>query len=153
MQPIEIRLNKWIWILMLTFLLAGQIVMFYFTFFSGKFDDNTLLKALTVGLTAWLLYALYFPARQLIKNEPVLILSKSEITINRRGKPITYLWMQIQDWHIEKDKENSNRYLILETTEGKKSVSITWLDKKPAEIEELINEYKNLSQYTTNPST
>jgi hypothetical protein len=126
---------------MLTFLLSGQIVMFYVTFFSGKFDGNTLLKVVTIGLTAWLLYALYFPLRQLIKKEPVLTLSKSDITINVKRKPVTYLWSQIQGWHIEKDKENSNRYLILETTEGKKSVMISWLEKKPAEIEELIISY------------
>ena len=131
---------------MLAFLLTGQIAMFYFTFFSGKFDENTLLKVVTVGVGAWLLYALYFPLKQLIKNEPALIISKSEITITRRGKPDTWLWMQIQSWHIEKDKENSNWYLILETTEGKKSYSITWLEKSPAEIEELINELK--SDYT-----
>ena len=145
MQPIEIRLNKWKWILMLTFLLAGQIAMFYFTFLSGKYDGNTLLKVVTVGVGAWLLYALYFPVKQLIKNEPALILTKSEITISRRGKPDTYLWMQIQGWHLEKDKENSNRYLILETAEGKKSYSITWLEKSPAEIEELISEYKGIA--------
>ena len=138
MQPIEIRLNTWIWIPMITFLIAGLTVMFYITFFSGKFDDNTLLKLVTVGLIAWLGYWLYIPVRQLIKNEPALILSKSEITINRKGKPVTFLWIQIQGWHIEKDKENSNRYLILETTEGKKSCSITWLEKNNAEIEELI---------------
>jgi hypothetical protein len=143
MQPIEIRLNKWKWILMLTFLLVGQIAMFYFTFFSGKFDENTLLKVVNVGIVAYLLYTLYFPVRQLIKNEPVLILSKSEITINRKGKPVTYLWMQIQGWHIEKDKENSNRYLILETSEGKKSVSLVWLEIKPEEVEALISEYKS----------
>ncbi|HEY8894364.1 MAG TPA: hypothetical protein VIM79_06100 [Niastella sp.] len=145
MQPIEIRLNKWIWIPMLTFLLVGQIVMFYITFFTGKFDGNTLLKVVTVGLIGWLLYWLYFPVRQLINNEPVLILSKSEITINRKGKPVTYLWMQIQGWHIEKDKENSNKFLILETTEGKKSVSITWLTKKPEEIEALLSEFKSIA--------
>lgn len=145
MQPIEIRLNKWKWILFITFLLVGQIAMFYFTFFSGKYDDRTLLKVMNVGIVAYLLYALYFPVRQLIKNEPVITLSKSEITINRRGKPVTYLWMQIQGWHIEKDKENSNRYLILETTEGKKSYSITWLEKSAAEIEELISEYKGIA--------
>lgn len=145
MQPIEIRINKWKWIPMITFLLTGLTVMFYITFFSGKFDDNTLLKVVTVGLIAWLGYWLYFPVRQMINNEPVLILNKSEITINRKGKPVVYLWSQIQGWHLEKDKENSNRYLILETTEGKKSVSITWLEKSPAEIEELIGEYKGIA--------
>lgn len=145
MQPIKIRLNIWIWIPMITFLTAGLAVMFYITFFSGKFDDNTLLKVVTVGLIVWLLYWLYFPVRQMIKNEPVLILSKSEITTNRKGKPITYLWSQIQSWHIEKDKESSSQYLILETTEGKKSVSISWLEKKPAEIEELISAYSGKS--------
>lgn len=145
MQPIEIRLSKLKWIPMITFLLSGLTVMFYITFFSGKFDNNTLLKMLTVGLIIWLLYWLYLPVRQMIKNEPALILSKSEITINRKGKPVTYLWSQIQGWHIEKDKENSNRYLILETTEGKKSVSISWLEKKPAEIEALIIAYSGRS--------
>jgi hypothetical protein len=141
MQQVEIRQNKWKWTLLLIFLLGGQIVTFYLVYFSGKYDRNMTLKVVYVILTLVILYRMYLPARQLIKNEPVLTLSKSEITINRKGKPVTYLWIQIIDWYLEKDQEKSNTYLILETAEGKKSTIVSWLEKKPAEIEELIITY------------
>lgn len=145
MQPIEIRLNKWKWYPMLTLFVVVQILVFHSVFLSGKYDGNILVKAMYVLCVSAMLYFARYPVRQLIKNEPILILSRSEITTSRRGKPVTYLWSQIQSWHIEKDKETSNKYLILETTEGKKSVSISWLEKKPAEIEELISAYSGKS--------
>ena len=141
MQPIEIRQSKMKLISFIAIMFVSQIGIIYFIFFSKDYNLSTTLKLAYAGMLALIIYFLYFPIRKLIKNEPVITLTKSEITVNVKRKPITYLWTQINGWHIEKDKENSNKYLILETTEGKKSVSISWLEKKPAEIEELIIAY------------
>ena len=141
MQPIEIRLNKWKWYPMLTLFVVVQIWVFYLLFFSEKYDGKILVKVMYVICASAMLYFARYPVKQLIKNESILTLSKSDITIIEKRKPVAYLWSQINNWHIEKDKENSNKYLILETTEGKKSVSISWLEKKPVEIEELIIAY------------
>lgn len=54
---------------------------------------------------------------------------------------------QSNGWHLEKDKETSNYFLILETTEGKKSVTISWLEIKPAEIEGLITTYSGKASH------
>jgi dipeptide/tripeptide permease len=141
MQPIEIRQSKKKLISFIVIMFVSQIGLVYLIYFSGNYNLSTTLKVAYAGMLAALIYFLYLPVRKLIKNEPVITLTKSDITINVKRKPVTYLWSQIQGWHLEKDKENSNRYLILETTEGKKSAHISWLEKKPAEIEELIISY------------
>jgi len=141
MQPIEIRQSKKKLISFIVIMFVSQIGLVYLIYFSGNYNLSTTLKVAYAGMLAALIYFLYLPVRKLIKNESVITLTKSDITINVKRKPVTYLWSQIQGWHLEKDKENSNWYLILETTEGKKSVMISWLEKKPAEIEELIISY------------
>ena len=147
MQPIEIRLNKWKWYPMLTLFVAVQIWVFYLVFLSGQHDGKNLVKVMYVICASAMLYFARYPVKQLIKNEPILTLSKSEITIIQKRKPVAYLWSQIREWHIEKDKESSNKYLILDTSEGKKSVSISWLEIKPAEIEELITTYSGKASH------
>lgn len=145
MQPIEIHQSKKKLIGFIAIMFLSQIAVIYFIYFSKDYNLNTSLKVAYAGMLAVIIYFLYFPIRKLIKKEPVITLTKSEITINVKRKPVTYLWSQIRDWHIEKDKETSNKFLILETTEGKKSVTISWLEKKPAEIEALIIAYSGRS--------
>jgi hypothetical protein len=145
MQPFEIRQSKKKLISFIAIMFGSQIGIVYLIYFSGNYNLSTTLKVGYACMLAALIYFLYFPIKKLIRNEPVITLTKSEITINVKRKPVTYLWVQILDWHIEKDKETSNRYLMLETTEGKKSVIISWLEKKPAEIEKLVIAYSGKS--------
>lgn len=71
-----------------------------------------------------------------------MIFSKSEIEINEKGKPVSFLWLQIIDWKIEKDQESNTHYLTIQTVDQKKKINISWLDKTPEEIEELLQMYK-----------
>ena len=138
METIEIRQNKKTLIPMLTLLTVALFGMTYYIYFSGKFDNNTTMKIVYIFLNALLIYAIYIPTKKFFKNEPVLTLSKSEIEINEKGKPVSFLWMQISDWKIEKDDDGPTHYLIIETADGKKKINISWLEKRPSEIEELL---------------
>lgn len=142
METIEIRQNKKTLVPMLVVLTAALFGMTYYIYFSGKFDNNNTMKIVYVFLTASLLYAIYIPTKKFFKNEPVLTFSKSEIEINEKGKPVSFLWLQVIDWHIEKEEDGGTHYLTIETADAKKKINISWLDKKPSEIEELLQTYK-----------
>jgi hypothetical protein len=142
METIEIRQNKKTLIPMLAVLTAALFGMTYYIYFSGKFDHNITMKILYVFLAVLLVYAICIPARKFFKNEPVLTFSKSEIEINEKGKPVSLLWLQVIDWKIEKEEDGGTQYLMIETADTKKKINISWLDKRPSEIEELLQAYK-----------
>jgi hypothetical protein len=142
METIEIRQNKRKLIPMLALLSAALIMMIYYVYFSGRFNDNNGMKILYFFGGASLLYAIYIPAKKFIRNEPVLTFSRSEIEINEKGKPVSYLWVQVLNWSIEKDPDGRTQYLVIETAGKKREINISWLEKKPAEIEALMLTYK-----------
>jgi len=127
---------------MLALLTAALILMIYYVYFSGRFSDNNGMKILYFFGGASLLYAIYIPLRKFIGNEPVLTFSRSEIEINEKGKPVSYLWLQVINWSIETDAEGRTHYLVIETEGRKRKINISWLEKKPAEIEALMLTYK-----------
>ena len=49
---------------------------------------------------------------------------------------------EIKSWHIRKDSENETYYLNIEMPSQNREINISWLDKKPAEIEKLLQEFK-----------
>ena len=126
---------------MIVLLIIALVAGIYYIYFSGEIDNNT-AKILYVFLTVLLIYAIYIPTKKFIKNEPVLTLSNSDLEINEKGKSVSFLWLQVVDWRIEKDEENNTHYLVLHTADTKKKINISWLDKKPHEIEELFRKYK-----------
>jgi hypothetical protein len=142
METIEIRQNKKTLIPVLVVMAIALFGMTYYIYFSGKFDNNNTMKILYVFLTASLSYAIYIPSKKFFKNEPVLTLSKSEIEINEKGKPLAFLWLQVVNWEIEKHEDSGTIYLKIETADKKKKVNISWLDKSPSKIEELLQTYK-----------
>ena len=141
METIEIKQNKKTLIPMLALLTAALFGMTYYIYFSSTLDNNNTMKILYIFLTASLIYAIYIPIKKFFKNESVLTFSKSGIEINEKGKPISLLWLQIIDWKIEKEEDSGTHYLIVETTDGKRKINISWLDKRPREIEELLHNF------------
>ncbi len=93
-------------------------------------------------MIALFIYIGYFPVRMLIKKEAFLTLTRSDITINQRRKPVTFLWQQVTNWKII--EEEGNKVLIINTAETEKKVNLSSLDMKPAEIEELLMKYKKM---------
>ena len=142
METIEIKPNKKTLIPILALMTAGLFGMTYYIYFSGAFDDNNSMKILYIFLTASLIYSIYIPTKKFFKNESVLTFSESGIEINKKGKPISLLWLQVIDWKIEKEEDSSTHYLIVETADDKRKINISWLDKSPIEIEKLLKTFK-----------
>ncbi len=114
--------------------------MAWYIYFSGHFKNNNFMKLLYIFIGGSLAYAIYMQVRKLVKNEAVIIMTQSAIEINQKGKPVSFPWLQISDWKIEKD--DNNWYLFVEAGDTKIGIDISWLERKPEEIEHLIWEYK-----------
>lgn len=141
MPPIEIRQNKKTLIPVLAIFFASVIGMVYYAFFSGEWDKMPIIKLVYAFISTSILIGIFFYVRKFIKNEPVLIISKSDITINEKLKPVSFLWIQVRDWKIEIESDGGTPYLIIETAEENKRVNIAWLEKDHEEIEELMITY------------
>jgi ABC-type uncharacterized transport system permease subunit len=139
MQTIEIRHNNKRIIPMLILLTTGIIGGSCYIYLSGNFKiTNTLILMNTASVVIFI-YTLYKPAIKIIKKEPIITLTKDFIEIND-NKPVSFLWIQISEWQIV--IEENTHYLVLRTADQARKVNISWLDKKPTEIEELIKDYK-----------
>jgi hypothetical protein len=141
MEIIEIRQNKKTLIPVLAIFLVVHIGMTYYAFFSGNWEKMPAMKVVYVIITAVFLIGLYFPVRKFIKNEPVLTISKSDITINEKRKAVSFLWIQVHNWKIEFESDGGTPFLVIETAKEKKRINIAWLEKDYEEIEELIITY------------
>lgn len=126
---------------MLVLFTAALVGMTYYIYFSGKFDHNNIMKILYLVLNVSVAYTIYVPAKKFFKNEPVLTFSKSEIEIHEKGKPESLLWLQVINWRVEKEKDGNTHFLIIETADKKYKINISWLEKPPNEIEELLQTY------------
>lgn len=145
MEKIEIRQNNKTFLIVLVFIVGVQIFFIHQIYFVSNVE-NTTIKVAFGFVILGTIYGLYLPIKRLIRNEPILTLSRSEITIIEKNKPVSYGWLQVHECRIERDFDGDAKYLILETTEGKKKVIIASLELDSDEIEELINEYKNASR-------
>lgn len=139
MHTIEIRQNKKTLIPMLILLTAGLIGMTYHIYFSGNYNDNSIVKLIYVFLIAHLIYTIFVPTRQFLKNEPVLKINESGMVINENGTTTSLLWSQIIEWRFDHDHESGTQYLIVKTVNKNKTVNISWLDKEPREIDIILN--------------
>ena len=144
METTEIRQNKKTLIPMLVLLSVALLGGTYYIYFSGKYDNNVTIKIIHVFLNAILFYSIFIPAKKFIKNEPVLTLNNSEIIVNEKGRPVSILWHQIIKWKVEKEEDGGTHYLVIETVEKTRKINISWLEKSPTEIEELLRIYKGI---------
>ncbi len=139
MQGVEIRYRKRTLLPALILMSIAAIVISYYIFLSGKYDGGTIWKLVYVLLMAGLAATVYRHARKIYSNEPVLIFSTTEFTINEPGVKVSLLWPQILFWKIE--KEDNTSYLYVDTADEKRKVNISWLDKTPEEIESLMSDF------------
>ncbi|HKC35458.1 MAG TPA: hypothetical protein VKB95_05320 [Chitinophagaceae bacterium] len=138
MQTIEIRRNKKALTIMLILLAAVWIGLNYYVYVLKGLKTNMELNILNIVLTAILVYAIYMGANRLKSNEPVLIFTKTDLTINIKGNPESFLWLQITEWEIGREEDD---YLLIKTADEKRKISLAWLEKNPGEIRELMIEY------------
>ena len=115
----------------------------YYTFFTVEGKSNNSMVYVFLLMLAFALFSFYRLTKRISDNRPILTISKSFVEINEWGKSTSYLWPQISNWEVIKDERN--HFLILETSEQKKKVNISWLGKKPEEIEDWKDRFLFLS--------
>ena len=140
MQTVEIRPSKKLLIAFMGLIALVMVGMTIYIFTSDKYADNNLMNLLYVGLNAYLIFSLYKLAKRLKGNKAALTITKDAIIFDDYGSEQSYKWRDIQDVSISTD--DSTSYLTLKTLAGEKKVSISWLDKSPTKIKELIDVYK-----------
>jgi hypothetical protein len=140
METIEIRLNKKVLIPALAVAAVALIGTTYYVCFSGRVEIGAVPRVAQIFAGSLAMYYLFGPIKKLLKNEPVLIISKLQIEIFEIGKPVAFSWSQIIDWKIEHD--DGTPYLIIKTIDTEKKINIGWLDKTSSEIDQLFLSYQ-----------
>jgi amino acid permease len=140
MTTVEIRHRRMPLVLLIIILLVSILIYAYLAFIMDVFKGNTYASAIMAVASAIVLYSIYKVIRKLQDTEPALRFTTSYLEISRKGKMERYLWSQITEWKIEPD--DRNHYLLIQAAGNSKRIDITWLDRKPGDISELMHQYK-----------
>ena len=139
MNKVEIKQRKK---MVLSFLLVGTVIIIssgFGIFFSESFKDKTIIKiSFLIGIM-FFCYSIYSPVKRLIKNRPVIVFDTDSIILNE-NKFVTIKKEEIQDISVRYVDE-TGYFLNIQTNETIHETNISWLDKTPDEIKELINMY------------
>jgi len=115
--------------------------MGYFLFFSGSPGITITSKYIFVALSIYLVYTNYIAITRFRRRAPTLIISDFTLEVCEYLKTTTYLWKDILEWKIE-IYEGTNYLTITIIEDRKRQINISFLDKTPFEIEQIIKEIK-----------
>ncbi len=139
MSRVEIRQRKK---MVISFLLIGTVIMVvtgFGIFFSEKYKDDTTKKiSFFVGVAIFCCF-IYSPVLKLIKSQPIVIFETDSIIINT-NKSVTIQKKDIEDVSVTHIDE-TGYFLNVKTKDSTHQTNISWLDKTPDEIKELIKVY------------
>jgi hypothetical protein len=139
-RVVEIKQRKK---LVIPFLLIGAVIMVgtgLGIFFSDRYRDDTTKKiSFLVGVAIFCAF-IYSPLRKLIKNQPIIVFETDSIILNQ-NKRITIQKKEIEGLSVTYIDE-TGYFLIIKTRETTHETNISWLDKTPNEIKELIKVYR-----------
>jgi hypothetical protein len=140
MSRVELKQRKK---MVVPFLLIGTVIMVgtgFGIFFSEKYKDDTTKKiSFLVGLAIFT-YFIYSPVRKLIKNQPIIVFETDSILLNT-SKSVAIQKNEIEDISVNYIDE-IGYFLNIKTKNATHEANISWLDKTPDEIEELIKVYR-----------
>ena len=139
MKTIEIRQKKVSFYFTVIFLPVLVIGFTYYIFLSGSTQVTSEAKYTFVALLLYSSYKIYAEIKRRKDNRPTLIISEFSIEIFGDFKTSSHLWQDIKTWKIE--LEEGSHYLVLETYNIKKRISVSCLDKTPDEIEDILNQF------------
>jgi len=140
MGKIEIRQRRKMVIPFLSVSLLLLLITAY-----GLFKEEYKYKMITkisfsMGV-AILFYLSYSQVIKLLRNQPIIVLEEDSIVLNTKIKSTTIQKGQIE--HLEvKHIEEVGYILIIKTKDTTHETNISWLEKTPDEINELIQGYK-----------
>ncbi|MBI3232081.1 MAG: hypothetical protein HYZ51_03320 [Candidatus Doudnabacteria bacterium] len=136
MRRVEVRQRKK---MVVTFLLIGAIIMAvtgFGIFFSENYkDDATTQISFFVGVAIFS-YFIYSPVTKLIKDQPIIVFDTGSIILNT-PKRVTIQKEEIEDVSVTYIEE-TGYFLNIKAKDITHEINISWLDKTPEEIQELI---------------
>ena len=125
------------------FILIGVLLLLitgYSIFFTTKYRDDTTEKISFFVGVAIFGYFTYSPVRKLLKNQPIIILESDSVILNTR-KAVMIPKNEIE--HIEVSYVDETGYFLnIKTKDVTHETNISWLEKTPDEIKELIKRYR-----------
>ena len=124
----------------LSFGLLLILITGYGVFFTEKYkDDITKQISFFIGVAIFS-YFTYLPVRKLLLNQPIIVMEKDSIVLNTK-KTITIRKSEIEHMDVTHVDE-VGYFLNIKTKDTTHETNISWLDKTPNEIKELIEGYK-----------
>lgn len=109
-------------------------------FISDEYKEDTSSKIYFLLSTLFLGYILYHPVKKLLINEPILVFDDESIT-HYNPKPVNIQKDQIVQTEV-KLVDDEGYFLFIKTKQTEYKISISWLDKSPDEIGELLKNYE-----------
>lgn len=139
MNTIELRLRKktvfpFTIVIILALVLGTSVV-----FFKDEYNDNLLVKIASILVSTYVLYLLYPTIKKTKKHEPVIILKENEIILNNE-KAVLIARHEIQNIEVIY-VQDSGYFLSIKTEKENYQTNVSWLDKTPDQIKELITRY------------
>lgn len=109
-------------------------------FFTDKYKDDTTNKVSTIVGFILLAYLLYSPIKKLIKNQPIITLTDDSIVLHMTKSVVIPKEniMEIEVTYVEE----TGYFLTIKTENETHEENISWLDKTPDEIKDLIKKYR-----------
>lgn len=138
MDPVEIRPNK---ILVKGFAIAVAVIILavdVYLFTSKSYDGRLILKLVQAGCGIGGLIAAFRIFKKASHKEPFMTLNRYGLTINNGRE--TLEWSDVQYAMLEETDDHTN--IILYGYFGERRVGVSWLDKSPQTIIDLIEAFK-----------
>jgi hypothetical protein len=139
MHTIEIKQNKKTLIPAISIFIVVIVLTTYFVFFTDKVGDNKIIKYGYIPLTIFMVYQLFGPIKKLLSDVSIITFSEESITL-RTDKVIMIPKHEIQNIEVEYIDEKGF-FLKIKSSKGDFETNVTWLDKSPEQIKELIKGY------------
>ncbi|MCE2996921.1 MAG: hypothetical protein ACK5RG_00815 [Cyclobacteriaceae bacterium] len=140
MSRTEIKQKKKLVVPFLIMVALTIICVGLLSFVSDKYKEDTSSKIYFLLSTLLLAYILYHPVKKLLKNEPILVFDDESIT-HYNPKPVTIPKDQIEQTEV-KLIDDEGYFLLIKTKQTEYKISISWLDKSPDEVREILKNYK-----------
>lgn len=139
MDTIEIRQRKKMVVPFIGFCMLIMLITAGGIFFTDKYKDDTTEKvSFMVGLILFA-YLMYSPIKKLIKDQPIITLTDDSIVLHMT-KPVVIPKKNILEIDVTYVEE-TGYFLTIKTENETHETNISWLDKTPDEIKDLIKRY------------
>jgi hypothetical protein len=137
---VEIRMNRGRAIFMVCYIIVALAAINAFALLTTTYEENPFFSMIVVVLDLVFLYNLYQLIVRIARNEPILTLTKSDITTNYRGVRLVHPWNAIKQ--LEIDTTGRFRHILIDSGNGPSKTDITGLEKQPQEVETLVEKFR-----------